>query len=76
MLINDLYMLQLSALGGRYKFLVDGSMQIIGLIKTDAGIYICRADNGIGRPVEKEFIVRVRGKYLFPYGVFLCGVAF
>ncbi|XP_034239314.1 papilin isoform X2 [Thrips palmi] len=41
--------------GGRHKILTDGSLQIIGLVRTDSGIYLCIADNGIGPAVTKEF---------------------
>lgn len=48
--------------GGRYKFLSDGSLQIVGLTQMDHGEYICVAENGIGEPARKTFNVRVRGK--------------
>ncbi|KAK5647606.1 hypothetical protein RI129_002498 [Pyrocoelia pectoralis] len=43
----------------RYRILLDGTLQIITLHKTDAGIYLCAADNGIGRPIEKEINLEV-----------------
>ncbi|XP_031341557.1 papilin isoform X1 [Photinus pyralis] len=43
----------------RYRILLDGTLQIITLHKTDAGIYLCAADNGIGRPIEKEINLQV-----------------
>lgn len=42
--------------------LLDGSLQIIGLYRKDSGIYICTADNGIGRPIQREFQLEVTGK--------------
>lgn len=47
--------------GGRHRFLVDGSLQIIGLRSNDAGVYHCAADNGVGPPVEREFTLEVTG---------------
>ncbi|XP_021914576.1 papilin isoform X2 [Zootermopsis nevadensis] len=44
---------------GRYKLLLDGSLQIIGLYRKDSGIYICIADNGIGKPIQREFELEV-----------------
>lgn len=54
---------QLGATGGKYKFLLDGSLQIIGLVRSDAGIYVCSAENGVGTPVEKSFNLKVLGMY-------------
>ncbi|XP_054258197.1 papilin isoform X2 [Macrosteles quadrilineatus] len=51
----------LSEKGGRYKFLTDGSLQIVGLVPSDAGEYTCVADNGVGEPARKVFHVRIRG---------------
>ncbi|XP_065214045.1 papilin isoform X2 [Planococcus citri] len=39
---------------GRYK-LNDGVLQVIGLYRSDAGSYICIADNGVGQPDQKEY---------------------
>lgn len=47
--------------GGRHKFLTDGSLQIIGLHGSDAGVYYCAANNGVGPSVEKEFTLEVTG---------------
>ncbi|XP_069673465.1 papilin isoform X4 [Periplaneta americana] len=44
---------------GRYKLLLDGSLQIIGLYRKDTGVYICIADNGIGQPIQKRFQLEV-----------------
>lgn len=41
--------------GGRHRILTDGSLQIIGLVRTDSGIYLCVADNGVGPSITKEF---------------------
>ncbi|KAK4885313.1 hypothetical protein RN001_001584 [Aquatica leii] len=43
----------------RYRLLLDGSLQIITLHKTDSGIYLCAAENGIGRPLEKQIYLEV-----------------
>jgi hypothetical protein len=42
--------------------LLDGSLQIIGLYRKDSGVYICTANNGIGRPIQREFQLEVTGK--------------
>lgn len=42
--------------------LLDGSLQIIGLYRKDSGVYIYTADNGIGRPIQREFQLEVTGK--------------
>lgn len=47
--------------GGRYKLLTGGTLQIVGLVQSDAGEYVCVADNGVGDPARKAFHVRVRG---------------
>jgi hypothetical protein len=47
---------------GRYKLLLDGSLQIIGLYRKDSGIYICTADNGIGQPIQRVYQLEVTGK--------------
>lgn len=47
---------------GRYKLLLDGSLQIIGLYRKDSGVYICIADNGIGQPIQREYQLEVTGK--------------
>ncbi|XP_071454258.1 papilin isoform X2 [Hetaerina americana] len=39
----------------RYRQLGDGSLQIIGLTKNDAGIYTCLASNGVGNPVKQDY---------------------
>ncbi|KAG5871898.1 hypothetical protein JTB14_030952 [Gonioctena quinquepunctata] len=38
----------------RYRIKLDQSLQIITLHKTDSGIYLCTADNGIGDPIANE----------------------
>jgi hypothetical protein len=49
---------------GRYKLLLDGSLQIIGLYRKDSAIYICIADNGIAQPIQREFQLDVTGKHI------------
>nr|CAD7403319.1 unnamed protein product [Timema cristinae] len=44
---------------GRTKILLDGSLQIIGLQRSDAGVYICFADNGVGQPSYKEITLDI-----------------
>lgn len=51
--------------GGRHRFLSDGSLQIIGLYRSDAGVYYCTADNGVGHPVQRDFTLDVTGISLF-----------
>ncbi|XP_075221688.1 proteoglycan-like sulfated glycoprotein papilin isoform X2 [Lycorma delicatula] len=55
--------------GGRYKFQPDGSVQIIGLYRTDAGVYVCVANNRIGPPVRREIIVIVKDPVQRPAAV-------
>ncbi|KAK9688591.1 ADAM-TS Spacer 1 [Popillia japonica] len=44
----------------RYRILLEGAaLQIISLYKTDAGIYLCSADNNIGKPLKKEIRLEV-----------------
>lgn len=45
----------------RYRIHFDGSMQIVNLYRTDSGVYICIADNGIGNPTQKEYNLQVTG---------------
>lgn len=56
-------MVQIDGAGGRHKILTDGSLQIIGLVRTDSGIYLCIADNGVGPSITKEFRLDVTGEY-------------
>lgn len=59
---NILYQLfQIDRSVGRYK-LTDGILQVVNLYKSDSGIYICTADNGIGAAAVKEFTLTVKGK--------------
>ncbi|KAJ9585100.1 hypothetical protein L9F63_020556, partial [Diploptera punctata] len=44
---------------GRYKQLLDGSLQIIGLYRKDTGVYFCIAENGIDHPVQREYHLEV-----------------
>lgn len=48
----------------RYRILLEGAaLQIISLYKTDAGIYLCSADNNIGKPLKKEIRLEVIGNF-------------
>lgn len=49
----------------RFRLLLDGSLQIINIYQTDSGIYLCVADNGIGRPVQREISLNVTGKDIY-----------
>ncbi|CAH0383119.1 unnamed protein product [Bemisia tabaci] len=44
---------------GRMR-LLEGALQIIGLFRSDAGVYVCTADNRIQAPVRKEFNLVIR----------------
>lgn len=46
---------------GRYAISVEGDLQIVQLHRTDSGIYVCVADNGLGQ-VEREVSLEVAGK--------------
>ncbi|XP_044730136.1 papilin isoform X2 [Chrysoperla carnea] len=43
----------------RIRLLPDGSLQIVNVLRSDAGVYICVANNGVGHPLQKEFELRV-----------------
>uniref|UniRef100_A0A8D9BTP0 Papilin n=1 Tax=Cacopsylla melanoneura TaxID=428564 RepID=A0A8D9BTP0_9HEMI len=45
---------------GHFKLTMDGILQIVGLVRQDAGIYVCMAANGVGNPLRKEFNVVVK----------------
>ncbi|XP_068083649.1 papilin [Anabrus simplex] len=45
--------------GGRHRLLTNGSLQVIGLYRQDAGTYTCTAENGIGYPAHKDFHLTV-----------------
>nr|CAD7197384.1 unnamed protein product [Timema douglasi] len=51
--------LTITGSNGRTKILLDGSLQIIGLQRSDAGVYICFADNGVGQPSYKEITLDI-----------------
>lgn len=46
---------------GRYGITTDGDLQIVQLHRTDTGIYVCVADNGLGQ-VTREVALEVAGK--------------
>lgn len=56
----------------RIRLLPDGSLQIVNVLRSDAGVYICVANNGVGHPLQKEFELRVIGNYI----VFLSLIVF
>lgn len=63
---------------GRYLLTSTGDLQIVQLHRTDSGIYVCVADNGLGTPVSREVELQVSGKIpisIFP-NLFLCGDGF
>ncbi|KAL1512853.1 hypothetical protein ABEB36_002368 [Hypothenemus hampei] len=43
----------------RYRIRLDQTLQIITLHKTDAGVYLCTADNSIGQPVKNSIALEV-----------------
>ncbi|KAL1122940.1 hypothetical protein AAG570_003265 [Ranatra chinensis] len=45
---------------GKYRILPQGVLQIIGLVRSDSGVYVCTADNGIGPTIKKEFHLTVK----------------
>ena len=47
---------------GKYKIQADGSLQIIGVNRADAGRYSCIADNGVGVSAVKQTQLNVNGK--------------
>lgn len=49
---------------GRYGITTDGDLQIVQLHRTDSGIYVCIADNGLGQ-VTREVALEVAGEYSF-----------
>lgn len=58
---------------GRFAISSDGDLQIVQLHRTDSGIYVCIADNGLGEPVHREVELAVDGK--FGLVLFLVAVA-
>lgn len=53
---------QIDGSGGHYKLFADGTLQIVGLYRSDSGLYICMANNGVGDPIRKEVYLTVRGE--------------
>lgn len=49
-------------LGGRFKFMSNGTMMVESASSYDEGQYMCKADNGIGTPLSKVIYVSVNGK--------------
>ncbi|XP_050294454.1 papilin isoform X2 [Anthonomus grandis grandis] len=43
----------------RYRIRLDQTLQIITIHKTDAGVYVCTADNKIGKPIRNEIRLEV-----------------
>lgn len=56
-----MHILQIDGKQARYRILLDQSLQIITLHKTDSGIYLCTADNKLGDPLRKEIRLTVTG---------------
>lgn len=50
-----------SALSGKYKVLNNGTLQVIGLDKEDAGQYRCTASNEVGDPAHRDIHLTVTG---------------
>ena len=46
---------------GKYKIESDGSLQIIGVGRSDSGSYTCIADNGVGTSALKQSQLDVKG---------------
>ena len=46
---------------GKFKIQSDGSLQIIGVSRADAGSYTCIADNGFGVSALKQTQLSVNG---------------
>lgn len=49
---------------GRYAITAEGDLQIVQLHRTDSGIYVCVADNGLAQ-VEREVQLEVAGECFF-----------
>jgi len=49
----------------RYRVRLDQTLQIVTLHETDAGVYLCTADNNIGQPIQNKIKLEVTGKYRF-----------
>ncbi|XP_066141086.1 papilin isoform X3 [Euwallacea fornicatus] len=43
----------------RYRIRLDQKLQIVTLHKTDAGVYLCTADNSIGNPIRNQIRLEV-----------------
>ncbi|XP_059480274.1 papilin isoform X2 [Neocloeon triangulifer] len=54
---------------GRHRLLPDGSLQLIGVIREDAGVYTCSADNGVGSPAVREVRLEVTDGLVTPADV-------
>jgi len=46
---------------GKYRIDADGTLELIGLARSDAGGYTCIADNGVGSPALKQVHLEVAG---------------
>lgn len=47
--------------GGRYKLHDNGTLQVFGLEKSDAGTYTCMASNGIEPDATRDYKLTVHG---------------
>lgn len=56
------FSLQIDGTQPRYRIKLDQTLQIITLHKTDSGIYLCTAENGVGDPITIETKLNVLGK--------------
>lgn len=50
---------------GKFKIEADGSLQIIGVQRSDTGMYTCIADNGVGSSALKQTQLEVKGRTRF-----------
>lgn len=61
---NVLYFYQIVNDEGKYKIQSDGTLQIIGVSRMDAGSFTCIADNGVGTSAIKQTQLEVKGMCL------------
>ena len=47
---------------GKFKIQANGSLHIIGVHRSDAGMYTCIADNGVGSSALKQIQFEVKGR--------------
>lgn len=66
-MISDAWRPVLEVAGGGVLSLSNGSLIFDAVALSDAGLYTCHVENGVGEPLSKTVWISVNSKLLFKY---------